>query len=350
MAHPKTRITIHHSLHVMQSPPAPPFQSSFIQGNIQQPPGSSVTMAIPPQHDMTNHLGATNPIRAIPLMDKPDANLNELVVRESSNGNSTLSIVADEDLFHVLKSVRKNTQESVKHLATIQKSAIQGFSHTRYNLLIDNQLPFTISSVVLFPTAVLLFFPVTAVFGLFTFTASLIFAGLAVIAKTRPHTLTIHTSGGPIKTHFFEAQSNGFLMTSTMGSIDGILSDYIQKGVLEIPQMATPQEPIIPAIMPSSDIISQGIISTTPPLDVETNPGDKSEEEIVEPSLEVSDGEAHTSPAAVPETPPPPSPPPAALTSQVPPPPPPPPLPISSEPRTDSISTEEKNDLLDALK
>ena len=378
----------------------------FIQGNIQQPPNVSGSMSIPlPQHNMTNHLGATmetnNSIRAIPLMNKPDSNLNELVVRESSNGNATLSIVADEDLFHVLKSVRKNTQESVKHLATIQKSAIQGFSHTRYNLLIDNQLSFTISSVILFPTAVLLFFPVTAVFGLFTFTASLLFAGLAIIAKTRPHTLTIHTSGGPIKTHFFEAQSNGFLMTSTMGSIDGILSDYIQTGVLEIPQMATPQMPTIPVNTPPLETTPQEATTEPPSLEMENGGDEKPEEkveEIIQSSSEDMDVETPPPaslpstptpptpppaslpstpppptpppaslpqtpppptppPAALPSTPPPPTPPPAALPSTPPPPTPPPaafsaippPPPPPSEQRADSISTEEKDDLLDAL-
>ena len=362
---------------------------SFVQGNIQQPSHVSGNMSIPsPQHNVTNHLGATmetnNPIRAIPLMDKPDANLNELVVRESSNGKSTLSIVADEDLFHVLKSVRKNTQESVKHLATIQKSAIQGFSHTRYNLLIDNQLPFTISSAILFPTAVLLFFPVTAVFGLFTFTASLLFAGLAIIAKTRPHTLTIHTSGGPIKTHFFEAKSNGFLMTSTMGSIDGILSDYIQTGVLKIPKMATPQTPIMPTNMPLLETAPQEVTIAPPSLEMENDGDEKSEEKVEEITLSSSEAmdaespisavETHPqtpppltpSPTSLPSTPPPPTPPPTSLPSTPPPaalppipspptPPPaalptiPPPPPLPSEQRTDSISTEEKDDLLDAL-
>ena len=349
-----------------------------------------------------------NPVRATPLLNKSDDDLNELVVRESSTGNVTLSIVADEELFHILKSIRKGNQESLKHLATIQKSAIQGFSHSRYNLLVDNQLPFTISSAILFPTAVLLFFPVTAIFGLFTFTASLIFAGFAVMAKTRPHTLTIHTSGGPIKTHFFESQSNGYLMTSTMGSIDGILSDYIQTGILEVPQMAPP-ESFIPITIPSMGVLEQTTLQTsaeenqppsseTPIIEMEeaTPPNPESLQPVSEkpPSAEVltTPSPLPTSvpttppssppptsvptapppsplptsvptappppsppPAALPMTPPPPSPPPAALPmtppppspppSEIPPPPPPPP----TEPRADSISTEEKDDLLDAL-
>ena len=322
----------------------------------------------------------TTPIRAAPLMNKSDDDLNELVVRESSNGNVALSIVADEDLFHVLKSVRKGTQESLKHLATIQKSAIQGFSHSRYNLLTDNQLPFMISSAILFPTAALLFFPITAVFGLFTFTASLVFAGLAAIAKTRPHTLTIHTSGGPIKTHFFEARSNGFLMTSTMGSIDGILSDYIQTGILEIPKMATPPEvesPVNSAVSedlsqvsvteneslnkneielvekpsPAQEDTNQEVETPTSPAHEDTN---QEAETPISPAQEDTNQEAELPPPPTPPpsmvaTPPPPTPPPSIAAAAPPPPPPPPPPLLPSEPRTDSISTEEKDDLLDAL-
>ena len=342
----------------------------------------------------------TNPVRAIPLLNKSNEDLNELVVRESSNGNITLSIVADEELFHVLKSVRTSNQESLKHLATIQKSAIQGFSHSRYNLLIDNQLPFTISSAILFPTAALLFFPQTAIFGLFTFTASLIFCGLAVIAKMRPHTVTIHTSGGPIKTHFFEAQSNGFLMTSTMGSIDGILSDYIQTGILEIPQMVPVLESFIPITAPSLDVQPQ---ITTPAVEESPLPPPSDVEEVTTPAVEESplpppsDAEEVTIPVteaptptidnppdldftpppsvlptplpaspppsvfptpppaspppSVFPTPPPASPPPSVFPTPPPasPPPPPPPPPIPSLARNDSISTDEKDNLLDAL-
>ena len=63
--------------------------------------------------------------------------MNEFVLKESSCGNHTLSILVDSDLIRVAKTDRIGASASTKDILATRRDSYTGFSHQRMDWLDD---------------------------------------------------------------------------------------------------------------------------------------------------------------------------------------------------------------------
>ena len=309
---------------------------------------------------------------------KDDA--SEFVIRESSDGNETLSLIHVDDLMQVVTSKRDDLGNVTieKHMIT---KNVETFSHYRYDWLDNYKILWWIMAGLGLLTVLSSSF-LSALFFLMNPGVLLFFAGvfLTIMQIADPEYIVFETSSGAHRFLVYRMGSNRLLTNVSMDLIDDTMQEYLKSGKLDTSEfdnrslfsMSSPSAPISqpPITVPTSPPPTEAPPSL-PPTEAPASPPP-----MAPPSISTPMGPPLGSPPSMslpttvpaPMGPPPMSPPsisaPMGPPSMAPPPPEsdfseipaPPPVDFSNIPPPpqvrdlESVSEEDKNQLLDELK
>ena len=301
---------------------------------------------------------------------------SEFVIRESSNGNETLSLIHVDDLIQVATSKRDDMGNVTieKHMIT---KNIETFSHYRYDWLDNYKILWWIITGIGFMTVLLSSFLSPLVF-LLNIGILLFFVGLflTIMQIADPEYIVFETSSGSHRFLVYRIGSNRPLTNISMELIDDIMQNYLKTGKLDTStfderllfSMNSPTDPTnaSPTAAPTSP----------PPTAAPTSPPPTTAPTSPPPTAAPTSPPPTAAPTSPPPTPAPmrlnpihppsiPAGPPLANPSVMDPPitssdfseiPPPPPVDFSDIPPPprvtdlESVSEEDKNQLLDELK
>ena len=274
---------------------------------------------------------------------------SEFVIRESSNGNETLSLIHVDDLIQVATSKRDDMGNVTieKHMIT---KNIETFSHYRYDWLDNYKILWWIITGIGFMTVLLSSFLSPLVF-LLNIGILLFFVGLflTIMQIADPEYIVFETSSGSHRFLVYRIGSNRPLTNISMELIDDIMQNYLKTGKLDTStfderllfSMNSPTDPTnaSPTAAPTSPPPTAAPTSPPPtPAPMRLNP-------IHPPSIPAGPPLVNPSVMDLPIT--------SSDFSEIPPPPPvdfsdiPPPPRVTD---LESVSEEDKNQLLDELK
>ena len=173
------------------------------------------------------------PVRVLDALSDIDEGMEEYVLRQSKNGNNTLSLVVGEKLFQVLSAKREHGTVLCQHHFSIRRDTITGFNHNRFGWLKSARIALGVTAGIAFVFSSLLAFTPTAPFesGMLVFFLAL---GGLVFSLCRPHRLSFSTNGDSDSIFFFEVGSVMDLMTVNMAAIDGVMSAFLTTGDFDV--------------------------------------------------------------------------------------------------------------------
>ncbi|MBJ99513.1 MAG: hypothetical protein CMB48_00670, partial [Euryarchaeota archaeon] len=205
----------------------------------------------------------------------------EFVIRESSNGNETLSLLHLEDLIQVVTSKRDElgNVSIEKHMIT---KNIETFSHYRYDWLDNYKLGWwmmTALGLIIVLSASFL----SEIFFLMNLGILLFFIGLflTIMQIADPEYIVFETSSGSHRFLVYRMGSNRTLTNVSMELIDDTMQEYLKTGELDnsafneryqavmfgssAPPTPSPSEP--PTVAPTTPPPSEPptVAPTTPP-------------------------------------------------------------------------------------
>ena len=158
---------------------------------------------------------------------------SEFVIRESSNGNETLSLIHVDDLIQVATSKRDELGNVTieKHMIT---KNIETFSHYRYDWLDNYKILWWIITGIGFMTVLLSSFLSPLVF-LLNIGILLFFIGLflTIMQIADPEYIVFETSSGSHRFLVYRIGSNRPLTNISMELIDDIMQNYLKTGKLD---------------------------------------------------------------------------------------------------------------------
>ncbi|MAO70474.1 MAG: hypothetical protein CL983_05275, partial [Euryarchaeota archaeon] len=158
---------------------------------------------------------------------------SEFVIRESSNGNETLSLIHVDDLIQVATSKRDDMGNVTieKHMIT---KNIETFSHYRYDWLDNYKILWWIITGIGFMTVLLSSFLSPLVF-LLNIGILLFFVGLflTIMQIADPEYIVFETSSGSHRFLVYRIGSNRPLTNISMELIDDIMQNYLKTGKLD---------------------------------------------------------------------------------------------------------------------
>ena len=158
---------------------------------------------------------------------------SEFVIRESSNGNETLSLIHVDDLIQVATSKRDELGNVTieKHMIT---KNIETFSHYRYDWLDNYKIFWWIITGIGFLTVLFSSFLSPLVF-LLNIGILLFFIGLflTVMQIADPEYIVFETSSGAHRFLVYRIGSNRPLTNISMDLIDDIMQNYLKTGKLD---------------------------------------------------------------------------------------------------------------------
>ena len=267
--------------------------------------------------------------------------VSEFVIRESKDGNQTLSLISEGELIQVVTSKRDQlgNVSIEKHMTT---KNINTFSHYRYDWLDDFKLMWWGTSALgLIFLVISIFMPSIIGLGIFLFSVGLF---LTLIQIADPEYIVFETSSGAHRFFIYRIGSNLPLTESGMAMIDDVMQEYILTGTLNSTSLDNEAERI------ESERNIQSNYPTTPPPTVAPSTAPPTAAPTTPPPM--------APPTAAPTAPPPMAPPlsniqPNSEFSEIPPPPPVDFSDIPAPPNVEELQTvsdEDKNELLDVLK
>ncbi|MAS62094.1 MAG: hypothetical protein CMA34_00215, partial [Euryarchaeota archaeon] len=191
---------------------------------------------------------------------KDDA--SEFVIRESSDGNETLSLIHVDDLMQVVTSKRDDLGNVTieKHMIT---KNVETFSHYRYDWLDNYKILWWIMAGLGLLTVLSSSF-LSALFFLMNPGVLLFFAGvfLTIMQIADPEYIVFETSSGAHRFLVYRMGSNRLLTNVSMDLIDDTMQEYLKSGKLDTSEfdnrslfsMSSPSAPISqpPITVPTS--------------------------------------------------------------------------------------------------
>ena len=269
--------------------------------------------------------------------------ISEFVIRESADGNETLSLLHVDDLIQVVTSKRDQLGNIniEKHMMT---KNIETFSHYRYDWLDTTKFVWWATF-----TLGIIFLIIGAIsgwginLGVFLFTVGLLFT---LLQAADPEYIVFETTSGSHRFLVYRIMSNLELTNMSMDLIDEAMQDYLQSGKLDASALDTEAQRIeSQRVMMPSSYPPTPAPTTPPPVDPPT-PAPTTPPPVDPPTAAPSGPPPMLPPTAAPNAP-------ASDFSDIPAP---PPVDFSDIPKPpeinelETVSEEDKNELLDVLK
>lgn len=347
----------------------------------------------------------TLPVRVAPVMAISGEEVKEFPLNESIDGRRNTSLIISDNLIRIIQVTYDDDGQRRLNVKTVLKNELTGFTHS-HNELMHNHQWMWISAI--FGGLVATFIPFLGFFGQLILAGGLI--GWAYM-HLEIHTLEFSTSGSKHRVHFTGYGSNRPMFRASMALIGPTIAKYMESGEFDTQSITTLHDSLAKPVvqeMPTIVMADDGTLEAlpgqsgpTPELSALPQPPMPSPEtqtplappapptNIPQPvAMQIPEPPVMAGPPA--STPPQPltaPPPPPAVTTAPPPPPLPPPLPpatmppplpmggmmppmpmdmgevpldapmpaapeinVPAAPVEDSLSDDEKNELLEELK
>ena len=148
-----------------------------------------------------------------------DGDNSEFVLKESSDGNTTLSILVDEEIIRVVRVSRIGSSNKTEDLLATKREAFTGYSHERYDWLDDHRQGWW----------VLLGVGLITSFTISPFFISLLIIGalLVLLQLMDPERFVISTSSGDHAFMVNRWRSNRELTNLAMELVDGVMLEVL---------------------------------------------------------------------------------------------------------------------------
>lgn len=292
----------------------------------------------------------TLPVRVAPVMAISGEEVKEFPLNESVDGRRNTSLIVSDNLIRIIQVTYDDDGQRRLNVKTVLKNELTGFTHTHNELMHKHQWMW-VSAI--FAGLVATFIPFLGFFGQFILAGGLI--GWAYM-HLEVHTLEFSTSGSKHRVHFTGYGSNRPMFRASMALIGPTIAKYMDTGEFDTQSITTFHDslakPVVqemPTIVMADDgtleaLPSQITPSPEPPAPPEApTPSVETLAPLVPPAppinipqpvaMQIPEPPAMAGPPA--STPPQPltaPPPPPAVTTAPPPPPLPPPLPPATMP------------------
>lgn len=292
----------------------------------------------------------TLPVRVAPVMAISGEEVKEFPLNESVDGRRNTSLIVSDNLIRIIQVTYDDDGQRRLNVKTVLKNELTGFTHTHNELMHKHQWMW-VSAIC--AGLVATFIPFLGFFGQFILAGGLI--GWAYM-HLEVHTLEFSTSGSKHRVHFTGYGSNRPMFRASMALIGPTIAKYMDTGEFDTQSITTFHDslakPVVqemPTIVMADDgtleaLPSQITPSPEPPAPPEApTPSVETLAPLVPPAppinipqpvaMQIPEPPAMPGPPA--STPPQPltaPPPPPAVTTAPPPPPLPPPLPPATMP------------------
>ena len=347
----------------------------------------------------------TLPVRVAPVMAISGEEVKEFPLNESIDGRRNTSLIISDNLIRIIQVTYDDDGQRRLNVKTVMKNELTGFTHSHNELMHKHQWMW-ISAILVGLVAT--FIPFLGFFGQLILAGGLI--GWAYM-HLEMHTLEFSTSGSKHRVHFTGYGSNRPMFRASMALIGPTIAKYMETGEFDTQSIATFHDSLAKPVVQEMPTIVMADDGTLEALPGQSGPTPENQA-LPEPPMPSPETQTPLAPPAPPinipqpvamQTPEPPAmagppastppqpltapPPPPAVTTAPPPPPLPPPLPpatmppplpmggmmppmpmdmgevpldapmpaapeinVPAAPVEDSLSDDEKNELLEELK
>ena len=158
-----------------------------------------------------------------------DSEAREFVLRETANGNRTLSIVEDGQLFRLTRATRGENGTHSEDLFMTRMDALCGFTHSRFDWLDTTRYLWNIMAIAGLVLTIMAFENASLIF--YTNWFILFFAVGAILSMMQfadPEHITFETNTGKHRLLIYRAGSNRVLTNTSMDLIDSTMRDVLR--------------------------------------------------------------------------------------------------------------------------
>ena len=301
------------------------------------------------------------PVRVAPVLAMSGEDVAEYPLNESPNGRKNTSLIVSDNLIRIIEVTYDDDGQRRLNVKAVLKNELTGFSHSHNELMHKHQWMWITSFLVGLTT---LFIPFIGFLGQ-------ILLAVGIVGWTymhlEVHTLEFSTSGSKHKVAFTGYGSNRPMFRASMALLGPTIAKYMDTGEFDTESITNLHESLAIPVQPALPII----ISETPSAEPQALPTTAPPPPVMQPEPQGPPTTAPPPPITPTGPPLPPPLPPATLPPPLPPgsmmaPPPPmgfdrgeipldaplPPAPeisVTAAPIEESLSADEKNELLEEL-
>ncbi len=158
-----------------------------------------------------------------------DSEAREFVLRETANGNQTLSIVEDGTLFRLTRATRSEDGTHSEDLFMTRLDALLGFTHARFDWLDNTRYLWNVMAIAGLVLTYMAYDDLSLIFYsnwfiLFFATGTI----LSMMQFADPELITFETNTGKHRTLIYRAGSNRVLTNTSMDLIDSVMRDALR--------------------------------------------------------------------------------------------------------------------------
>ncbi len=301
------------------------------------------------------------PVRVAPVLAMSGEEVAEYPLNESPNGRKNTSLIVSDNLIRIIEATYDDDGQRRLNVKAVLKNELTGFSHSHNELMHKHQWMWITSLLVGLAT---LFIPFIGFLGQ-------ILLAVGIVGWTymhlEVHTLEFSTSGSKHKVAFTGYGSNRPMFRASMALLGPTIAKYMDTGEFDTESitnlhesLAIPAQPVPPIIISENPSVEpQGPLTTAPPPPV-MQPEPQGPPTTAPPPP-ISPTGPPLPPPLPPATLPPPLPPGSMMTPPPPmgfdrgeipldaPLPPAPEISVTAAPIEESLSADEKNELLEEL-
>jgi hypothetical protein len=212
----------------------------------------------------------TLPVRVAPVMAISGEEVKEFPLNESVDGRRNTSLIVSDNLIRIIQVTYDDDGQRRLNVKTVLKNELTGFTHTHNELMHKHQWMW-VSAI--FAGLVATFIPFLGFFGQFILAGGLI--GWAYM-HLEVHTLEFSTSGSKHRVYFTGYGSNRPMFRASMALIGPTIAKYMDTGEFDTQSIATfhgslakPIEQQMPSIVMADDgslaAMSSQITALEPP-------------------------------------------------------------------------------------
>ncbi|MEE3310867.1 MAG: hypothetical protein VX230_05190 [Candidatus Thermoplasmatota archaeon] len=158
-----------------------------------------------------------------------DSEAREFVLRETAQGNQTLSIVEDGHLFRLTRATRSEEGTHSEDLFMTRLDALLGFTHERFDWLDNTRYLWNVMAIAGLVLTYMAYDDISLIF--YTNWFILLFAVGTIFSMMQfadPELITFETNTGKHRTLIYRAGSNRVLTNTSMDLIDAVMRDTLR--------------------------------------------------------------------------------------------------------------------------
>ena len=203
----------------------------------------------------------TLPVRVAPVMAISGEEVEEFPLNESVDGRRNTSLIASDNLIRIIQVTYDDDGQRRLNVKTVLKNELTGFTHSHNELMHKHQWMWVTA---IFAGLVATFIPFLGFFGQLILAGGLIgwlYMHLEI------HTLEFSTSGSKHKVHFTGYGSNRPMFRASMALVGPTIAKYMETGEFDTQSITTLHDSLAkPAVqqMPTIVMADDGTLEALP--------------------------------------------------------------------------------------